>query len=589
MPAPQRLLPPVETRHFLLALALLSAAVAALCAPRTAVAQETGEGAEAGEDVGGFMESVDTEIVNIDVWVTDRDGGPVEGLSRDDFLVFRDGEGVPISNFYAVAGGVPVGEAPPQPLPDAPGRSAVELERLGVGSDIAPQHRLWLIVFIDNYNIDPIERNRVLPGVRRFLGQTLRPGDRAMLVTYDRGLKVRQPFTDRRDEIFAQLDEITEESGLATIRRRDRLEALERIDKSRRPTEALLAARNYAEEQMNSVEYTIDALERLVNSLGGLPGRKALVHVSSGIPRLAGEELFQAAAVKWDYAEAYAEIPRHDTTRSFERAMRYANTHRVVFYTLDAGGLRGLEFGAAEYGTFVSPKLRTTLDSVVPENLQSSLRLMADETGGRAIVNRNEVLPALEEAAQDFASFYSLGIVSDGVSSGRYHDIEVELKAERRGVQIRHRAGYRSKSQQTKMRESLRSALLYAHQTNPLGLDVRWGTPEPHDDDSWLVPIQLRLPLRDLVLLPLGGKRELKLELYVGAAGDQGEISEIDLVPLGLRIAEENVEAALDESFVYVHKLVTSPGRKKIGLAILDVFGRQSSIRTGFLDVGPGG
>ncbi|MEO1365985.1 MAG: hypothetical protein AAFX50_02325, partial [Acidobacteriota bacterium] len=301
------------------------------------------------------------------------------------------------------------------------------------------------------------------------------------------------------------------------------------------------------------------------------------------------EELFQSVAIKWNYAEAYAEIPRHDTTRAFERAMRRANSHRVVFYTLDAGGLKGLEFGAAEYGGFVSPKLRTTLDSVVPENLQSSLRLMADQTGGRAIVNRNEVLPALEEAAQDFASFYSLGIVSEGVATGRYHEIKVELKDKRKGVELRHRAGYRSKSQQTKMRESLRSALLYAHQSNPLDLEVRWGTPQPHDDEAWLVPIQLRIPLRDLVLLPLGGKRELKLELYVGAAGDQGEISDIDLVPLGLRLDEENVEAARGESFVYVHKLVTSPGRKKIGLAIFDIFGRQSSIVSGFLQIGEGG
>ncbi|MEO1084176.1 MAG: VWA domain-containing protein [Acidobacteriota bacterium] len=571
------------------AVQILLAAALALCvaAPVLAQADDTGEADEG--SANQFMESVDIEVVNIDVWVTDRDGKPVNGLTRDDFLVYRDGDGVPISNFYAVAGGVPVGEALPQPIEtadDAP--RPLELERLGAAADIAPEHRLWLIVFIDNYNIDPVERNRVLPGVRRFLGQTLRPGDQAMLVTYDRGLKVRQPFTDRRDALFAQLDEIKEESGLATVRRRDRLQALERIDRSKRPSDALMAARNYAEEQMNGVDYTVEALERLIDSLGGLPGRKAMVHVSSGIPRLAGEELFQSVAIKWNYAEAYAEIPRHDTTRAFERAMRRANSHRVVFYTLDAGGLKGLEFGAAEYGGFVSPKLRMTLDSVVPENLQSSLRLMADQTGGQAIVNRNEVLPALEEAAQDFASFYSLGIVSAGVATGRYHEIKVELKEKRRGVELRHRAGYRSKSQQTKMRESLRSALLYAHQANPLDLTVRWGTPQPHDEDSWLVPIQLRIPLKDLVLLPLGGKRELKLELYVGAAGDQGEISDIDLVPLGLRLDEANVEAARGESFLYVHKLVTSPGRKKIGLAIYDIFGRQSSIVSGFLEVGPG-
>ncbi|MEO1368779.1 MAG: hypothetical protein AAFX50_16510, partial [Acidobacteriota bacterium] len=169
----------------------LLAAVALLLCSAAALAQADDVGDDAEGNANQFMESVDIEVVNIDVWVTDKEGQPVDGLTRDDFLVFRDGDGVPISNFYAVAGGVPVGEALPRPLEtaaDAP--RPLELERLGPAVDIAPEHRLWLIIFIDNYNIDPIERNRVLPGLRRFLGQTLRPGDQAMLVTYDRGLKV---------------------------------------------------------------------------------------------------------------------------------------------------------------------------------------------------------------------------------------------------------------------------------------------------------------------------------------------------------------------------------------------------------------
>ena len=576
-----------NARRVLFALLFLSAAFSGAPIATVSAQEAPATDAELEPSPTDFMEAVDVEIVNIDVWVTDRDGQPVEGLTKDDFVVYRNGDAVPIANFYALAGGRPVGEALPTQIAEQPAPEPLELERIDSAANVAPEHQLWLIVFIDNFNIAPIERNRVLPGVRRFLGQSLRPGDRAMIVTYDRKLEVRQPFTDQRHLLFDALEMLEDESGLATIRRRDRLDALRIIDRSKSPTEAMLTARSYAEEIMNSVDYTVDALERLLLTLGGLPGRKALIHVSSGIPRLAGEELFEAVAVKWNITEPYAEVPRHDTTRAFERAMRQANAQRVVFYTLDAGGLRGLEFGSAEYSGFVSPKLRTTLDSVVPENLQSALRLMANETGGQAIVNRNEVLPALEEAARDFASFYSLGIASSGAASGRYFEIEVELKEKRRGVKLRHRGGYRSKSQQTKMRESLRSALRYAHQSNPLDLQVRWGRPEPHDDDNWLVPIQLRLPLRDVVLLPLGEKHELRLELYVGAAGDQGEMSEIDLVPLGLRLAEEHVEAARNESFVYVHKLVTSPGRKKIGVAILDVFGRQSSIDTGFLQIGP--
>jgi hypothetical protein len=136
---------------------------------------------------------------------------------------------------------------------------------------------------------------------------------------------------------------------------------------------------------------------------------------------MAGEEMFHAVAEKFGVTTPYAEIPRHSLSREFEAVGRLANAHRVSLYTLDAGGLRGMEFGNAEYAGFVNPRLRSTLDSVVPENMQAPLRLLALETGGRSILNRNEILPALNEVGLDFTSFYSLGIASSGTDSGRYH------------------------------------------------------------------------------------------------------------------------------------------------------------------------
>ncbi len=534
-----------------------------------------------------FFGVVDVEIVNIDVWVTDKQGNPVEGLEQDDFLVMRDGEPVEITNFYAVAEGRPATPVAAEPVrPSEP----AEVTREPWEQRAPPEHRLWLIVYIDNFNIDPIERRRVIPPLHRFLTRTLGPGDQAMIVSAARSPEVRLPFTNHLPSLFDTLDEIAGESGHAAVQRRELMETLRLIDDATSSSEALLPARRYAEQVMNEVGYTVDALERLVESLAGLPGRKALIHVSSGVSMLAGEPAFHAVASKFETSEAYAEIPRYDTSRSFERVSRHANAHRVVFYTLDAGGLRGMEFGKAEYGGFVSMNLRNTLDSVVPENLQAPLRLIALETGGRAIVNRNEVLPALEEAAQDFRSFYSLGIASSGTDSARYHQIEVRLRdgIEKRGLHLRHRSGYRSKSAETRVREGLRSALLYEHQSNPLGLEVALGAPE-HDgeSDSYVLPIQLRLPLRDVVLLPsASGKHELHLKLFVGVVSENGDSSAIEEVPLGLRLAKEHVEVARRESFVYTHKILLGGGRQKVGIALFDVFGRQTSIVTEAVRVG---
>ena len=567
--------------------------------PETVDHPETVETPE-DEGVGDFFDTVDVEIVNIDVWVTDTEGKPVTGLDRDDFVVYRDGEPVEIANFYAVEDGLSTrrpaasGSDDP-PTSDAPkSRGDLVLEELTretmvVDEKLPDEHQLWLIIYIDNFNIDPTDRNRILPQVRRFIGRSLRPGDNAMVVTYSRGLKVVQPFTDQVDDLYAALDSVEDDAGLAVIRQRERYDALQRMDRDSTPDQGMMLARNYAEEMMSNVEYTVDALQRLIDTLGGLPGRKALLHVSSGVPMLAGEELFQALGLKWSASEAYAEIPRHDTTRSWERVNRHANAQRVVFHTLDAGGLRGSIFGAAEYSSFVNPRTRSMLDSVVPQNLQSSLRLMALETGGQAILNRNDAFTALVEVAQDFRTFYSLGITSTGSDSGSYHEIEVELREKQKGVKVRHRSGYRSKDMPTRMKESLRSALLYEHQSNPHGIEVRWGRQSAETKKTYLVPIQLRIPLQDLVILPLRDKHELSLELYVGAVGEDGEVSEIDRAPIGLRLAPEHVEAARKESFLYTHKLLLSPGRKKIGVAILDTFGRESSIVTRYIDIGPGG
>ena len=535
-----------------------------------------------------FFEAVHVEVVNIDVWVTDKQGKPVDGLGKDDFVVLQDGQPVEVTNFYAVAGGRPVSESPDDDAP-APAPAPVVRHPRSREPLVAPEHRLWLIVYIDNYNLDPIERDRVLPALETFLVRTLQTGDRAMIVTYKRSLDVRQPFTDQLAQLRSALGTLRKESGLAVVRDRERADTLQQIDQAGSGSSALTYARQYAEEQMNGVGYTVDALQRLIDTLAGLPGRKALLHVSSGIPMLAGEEMFHAVAEKHGLTQAYSEIPRHDTTRRFERVIRRANEQRVTFHTMDAGGLRGMEFGAAEYAGFVDMDLRSTLDSVVPENLQSPLRLMANQTGGRAILNRNEVLPALDEVAQDFRSFYSLGVSSADVDSGRYHRLEVKLSERRRGVSLRHRGGYRSKSLDTRIRESLQSALLYAHQENRLDVVLRLGEARAQGDKGlYLLPIQVQVPLRDVVLLPTQtGKQEARLELFVGAVGQDSRPSAIQDTPFGVRLADEHVEAARSESLLHGHKLLLSRGRQKIGVAVLDLFSGQASVVTAFVDVGP--
>src|SRR4051812_30743026 len=66
-----------------------------------------------------FFESVDVHVVNVEVYVADRDGKRVPGLSREDFELFEDGKPVKISNFYA-SDAATAATAAASPTPSAP-------------------------------------------------------------------------------------------------------------------------------------------------------------------------------------------------------------------------------------------------------------------------------------------------------------------------------------------------------------------------------------------------------------------------------------------------------------------------------------
>ena len=70
-----------------------------------------------------------------------------------------------------------------------------------------------------------------------------------------------------------------------------------------------------------------------------------------------------------------------------------------------------------------------------------TLRLLAEETDGRAIVNRNDLAVGMKQITRDSSAYYLLGYnSSQAPTDGKFHDIKVRVK--RPGVQVRARKGY---------------------------------------------------------------------------------------------------------------------------------------------------
>ncbi len=525
-----------------------------------------------------FGETVTVNVVNVDVYVNDKKGR-VTGLKKEDFEVLEDGRPMAITNFLAVEGGKPLGVPETEPAA-APGAPA-----LPPGYDRTPlpeDQRLRLIVYIDNYNLKPFDRNHVMRDLRVFLDQKLRRGDMVMLVSYDREMHVRSPFTSDTSLINAQLLELEKISAQGVHQENDRREVLRQIDEAQGPQEAMGYARAFAGATFNDLSFTLDALKNLITSLAGLQGRKALVYVSDGLPMIAAEDVFYAVQNKFQ-TSIISEDTEFNASRRFEELAAQANADRVTFYTIDAAGLRTYSSTSAENATITAGG-GTYVDSINISNLQGTLQMLAEKTGGVSIINTNVIGPELDRVAEDFNSYYSLGYTPPHSGDGRFHKITVRVK--RKGVKIRAREGYRDKSIESRMNDGTLAALQFPFQANPLGLSLEFGRPAARKDGLYLVPISIKIPLGKLALMPRDQESEARVRLFIGAMDPDGGTSDVQQVPVPIKVPAAEVNRLGGKHFLYTLSLVMRGGNQKVAIGMRDDVGAQESYVTGELRVG---
>ena len=534
-------------------------------------------------DVAPFVEVTEVRVVNVDVYVTTNDGEPVTDLVATDFHIEEDGRPVELTNFYKVVEGRPVEEsleAPPE----------VEIERQATPTPIPrpgpppgfeqPQipesQRLWLVVYLDNHNMNPIHRTRILDQLDQFIFATVADGNQGMLITYDQALKVHQPFTDSAPTLIRAIDALGKASGRPSSIASERAELLRRIEEAETIGTLSGQIRQYGKSIEIDLRYTIEAISDTMRSLAGLPGRKAILYVSDGMPISPAKDLYYAIKNKFNDAPALAYASEFNMIRELRQVEQLANSDRISFYTLDATGLQMPSgFSAENRGGASSNDLRSSVDSLHQSNYQDSIRRIAYRTGGVPILNTNNPGPALAQIGKSLRSYYSLGYTPPKQVDGRFHKIEV--KVDRPGVQIRYREGYRHKDAATLIGETLQAGMRYGIQANPLDLQVETGQAEPYGDKFALLPITIRIPIGKLLLVPQGERHLSQLEVYFSALSEDGEVADLASDAVRLEIPPQDLETALTQFYRYDTKLQIRPGPQRLGVAVRDIFADKVS------------
>jgi VWFA-related protein len=530
--------------------------------------------AEEEEDEPVFFDTIDVRRVNVEVYVTDRQGRPVSGLTAEDFEVFEDGRRVQVTNFFAVEDG-------------RGGQQEREEERAVAQEDGAPplppthplarraplpeDQRLLLVVFIDNANIRPEHRAQVFINLRQFLSGQLSLGDRVMVVTYERSLNVRQPFTSDSQRAADSLYEIERLVTEGPQIDRERRQALDRAMQARSAFEAMDSIRFFAETRRHETEMMLREMGQLLTSMAGLEGRKAILYVSDGVPMVPGEELFWAVNERFADVGALTESRMYDMSRRFREMVAQANAGRITFYTLDASGGRPFSRVSAEVAVPVSP----TVDTMQTINLQRPLEVLADDSGGIAVLNTRNFGGAFDRIAQDFRNYYSLAYSPPTAWDGRYRTIEVRVP--NRQWPVRHRKGYRARAPAVQVADQTLAAVLYDQGSNPMKAELELGALQRREGRNFLLPLVVRVPISEVVLIPRGQEMEGRLTLYFALADHRGDRSPVQEVEFPVRVRQADAERAQGLTYAYEGALMVGTGQQRLAVGIRDQIGGTTS------------
>lgn len=561
------------------ALAALCLLTAVLAVPAFAQDEDDSTGAEELP----FGEVVDVNLVNVEVYVSDKDGQRITGLTQDDFILEVDKKPVAITNFYVVEKGRALGEG--EEAMDTLERPVLPtpMQRLEAEDNRPEEQQLHLVVYIDNFNLKPFSRNRVLRNTRVWLRQHIQPGDKVMLVTYERSLHVRHPFTRDPELIANALYELEDISAHRVHYESERREIMDEIYNEAQNIQSVYGrVRQYAESINNDMSFTLDALREQVDSLAGLPGRKAILYVSEGLPWSPAEDAFHAIYEKFQDTSVLMDTQRYDLNRRYQSLIATANANRVTFYTIDAAGLRTYTYMDASNQTAGGG---ANIDQIHFSNMQNTLRFLADETGGIAMLNTNNFLPMMERMAEDFESYYSLGFPAVG-RAGRYHNIRVKLKDERKGVKLRHREGFRDKPVNARMTETTLAALNYGYQKNDLGVELSAAKATRQEDGQYLVPLVVSIPIGQLAFLPQADMHRGRVKLFVAAKDFDGGVAPVQEIPVPIDIPAADIERAKGQFYQYTLTLLMRKGRQVVSVAARDEIGATVGVVSTSVGVG---
>jgi VWFA-related protein len=353
-------------------------------------------------------------LVTTDVIVRDGKGQFVADLAKDDFEVLEDGQPQTLSSFVLVHGGRTFNMEAPPPA------AAPEGLVLPTRRPPADEAGRVLLIFVDDAHLEPLNSHHVRALLKKVTSALVHDGDQASLMTTGTS-SVAVPLTYDRNLIEAAIDKVTG-NGLTF---------LDLTQLSEGPS-GPANLRQRAGNAFTTAYQAISDLERVRNK------RKAVIWVSQGYDfnPFEGARRGRDRVFGGRYGSPTRDMIRDETNPFFRSAnvfaesdlfaqlreiTRVANRANATLFTIDPRGL----VGTTDAGQHIDQdEWNTHL-----QKTNGSMRVLAEDTGGFAVLNSNDFDPALKRIDAETSDYYVLGFYSTNADpSKRVRELEVKVR-----------------------------------------------------------------------------------------------------------------------------------------------------------------
>ena len=566
---------------------------------------------------------ITTNLVQVDATVTDRSGKQVNNLTADDFEITENGKPQKITNFSYIS-------TAPQDLktPSRPPSSNAVAKNSAATTPFVPTkplrpeqvHRAIALV-VDDLRMSQDGINSTRDALRKYIDQQMQPGDLVAIIRTSAGIGSLQQFTNDRQQLYTAIDHIHQIArvgnrmgAFTSVNMLDRMET--QVTESltsdtensadRRSREGAITSasqssmRGIDSDRTESINEfrdtlltvgTLGALNFVVRGLRELPGRKAVVLFSDGIA------IYNSDSTAGDRNARVLSALRQLVDR--------ANRASVVFYAIDTRGLQPTGFTAADStnGGALAPvpgggtQALTGVGSVTPDlagqqvfgnrsaelfDGQNGLKYLAQETGGLAVFNNNDLNRGIRHALDDIGGYYLIGYRPDETTfeattgRRRYNTWDIKLK-NHSDLKIRSRSGFigvpddESPNGNRTRTEPLIAALLSPFSAGGINLQLTSFFLNDATAGSTMRSV-LYMDANKLTFIKQpDGKFETTLDIVGVTLGDAGQIIDQVTRVEKIRVSQDVLQRFQKEGMIYGFGIpIAKPGAYLLRAAVRD-------------------